>query len=252
VSTAVDGLRLALTWLTVLPVRVRGPVDRKVGAAAIAAAPLVGVALGCLAAGLGWVLVALAAPPLLVGVVVVGALALATRGMHLDGLADTVDGLGCYGPPERALAVMRDGGTGPFAVVALVVVLGAQMVSVAALAVQARWLGLVVAVALGRVAFGWACRRGVGAARREGLGALVAGSQPTLLPLIWMLAAAVAATGAVPGRWWQGPVAVVVAAVVVAGFCRHAVRRFGGVSGDVLGACCELAATTAVVVLALG
>ena len=101
--------------------------------------------------------------------------------MHLDGLADTADGLGCYGPPERALAVMRDGGAGPFAVVTLVVVLGAQAAALrrprTARARRAA-AAVVLAAAAGRAAFAWVARRGVPAARPGGLGATVAGSQP--------------------------------------------------------------------------
>lgn len=246
------GLRLALSWLSVLPVRVRGEVDRVTGAWAITLAPVVGVLLGVLACGLLWGLVQVGAPPLLAGVLTVGALALGTRGMHLDGLADTVDGLGCYGPPERALAVMRDGGAGPFAVVALVLVLAAQAASLGALAVQQRWLGVVVAVVAGRVAFGWACRRGVSAARPDGLGALVAGTQLPAVPVGWALVLGTGAVLAVDARAWQGPVAVLVGAVVVVALSAHTARRFGGVSGDVLGACSEAAVTAVLVVLALG
>jgi len=248
----VSALRLTLSWLTIA--RVRGPrtVDRRLAGHAIALAPLVGAALGVLAAALLWVLLQLQAPPLLAGLLTVGLLAGLTRGMHLDGLADTVDGLGCYGPPERALAVMRDGATGPFAVVALVLVLGIQTVGLAQLAASERWLAVVLAVAAGRVAFCWACRRSVPPARPEGLGALVAGTQALVVPLAWAAALMGLATMAITGRWWQGPVAVVLMAGVVAGISWHTARRFGGVTGDVLGACSELAVTTAVVVLALG
>ena len=245
-------MRLAVSWLTVLPLQGPATVDRAVAGRAITLAPLIGAALGAGAAGGLWLLLQLQAPPLLAGLLTVALLALATRGMHLDGLADTVDGLGCYGTAQRALAVMRDGATGPFAVVALVLVLGADAVGLAQLADSGRWVAVVVAVAAGRVAVGWACRRGVPAARPDGLGPLVSGTQRGLLPLLWGGLLLGVATVAVPGRWWQGPAAVLIAAAVTVGLSRHTTRRFGGVTGDVLGACSELAVMTVVVVLALG
>jgi adenosylcobinamide-GDP ribazoletransferase len=248
VIPAARGLLLALSWLTVLPVRTGAPTPA-VAAAAIRWAPLVGALLGAAAGALLLGLTALGVPPLAGGLLAVGFLGLATRGMHLDGLADTADGLGCYGPPERALAVMRDGSAGPFAVVTLIVVLGTQAASLAALA--SRGTGAVLAVALaaaaGRAGFGWVCRRGVVAARPGGLGATVAGSQPWWAAALWWVALAAAGYGLAGVR---GPLAAALAAAVVVALSRHTARRFTGMTGDVLGAASELATTAALVVLA--
>ncbi|MBW4721684.1 adenosylcobinamide-GDP ribazoletransferase [Saccharothrix obliqua] len=237
-------MRLALSWLTVLPVRV-DHVDARSAARAITCAPLVGVLLGLVAAGVLHLLTAvLHAPPMLAGFLVVGGLALATRGMHLDGLADTADGLGCYGPPERALAVMKDGGAGPFAVVALIVVLGGEAAALPAVP----WGAVVLSLAAGRAAFVLCCVRGVPAARPEGLGALVAGSQHPVVAVAWWLVLAVAGFFVAP---WHGPVAVLLAAGLVLLLVRHVRRRFGGVTGDVLGAAGETASLTVLAVCAL-
>jgi adenosylcobinamide-GDP ribazoletransferase len=250
----VRGLALALSWLTVLPVRVAGGEIAAAAAGALRWAPVVGALLGALAGGLLVGLTVLGVPAAVAGLLTVGFLALVTRGMHVDGLADTADGLGCYGPPERALEVMRDGGTGPFAVVTLLVALGAQAAALAALA--ARPAVAVAAAALagatGRAAFAWCARRGVPAARPGGLGATVAGSQPPWVAPAWWTVLAAVGLAAHPGRPWQGPLAVVLAAAAVVALSAHTRRRFGGMTGDVLGAANEVAVTAALVVLAAG
>lgn len=234
-------LRLALSWLTVIPAG-RHEVDRAVAGRAIAVAPFVGLLLGLPAAAIVSLLARTDMPGLLAGLLTVGLLALVTRGMHLDGLADTADGLGCYGPPERALAVMRDGGVGPFGVVSLVITLGAQAAAFGALAGH-RWWAIVLAVVAGRVAFTGCCLRGIPAARPDGLGALVAGTQHVSVPVVWVAGLLVAGVFVDRHHVWLGLVAVVVAVLATVAFVAHVRRRLGGITGDVLGAACEVATT---------
>jgi adenosylcobinamide-GDP ribazoletransferase len=244
----VKGWVLALSWLTVLPVRTGTP-EGRVAAAAIRWAPVVGALLGAAAGGVLLGLSALGVPPAAAGLLSVGFLAAATRGMHVDGLADTADGLGCFGSPERALAVMRDGGAGPFAVVTLLVALGSQAAALAALVPMGvhAITGVALAGAAGRAAFAWVCRRGVPAARPRGLGATVAGSQRWWLAIAWWTALAV--IGLL--MWgWRGALAIALGAVLVVALAHHTTRRFGGMTGDVLGAACEVATTAALVTLA--
>jgi len=243
--TFTAGLRLAVTTMTVVPLR-PGRVDRATAAVAMAVTPLVGAVLGAVLGGVLAGMHALPTPPLVAGTVTVALGVLLTRGLHLDGLADTVDALGVYGSRERALEVMRRPDIGPFGVAAVVLVLLAQAASYA----STGFVPVVVAVAAGRVAIGWACRRGVPAARPDGLGALVAGTLPLVVPLVFTLVLLAAAVYAVPGRPWQGPGAVAAGLVGAALLVRHAVRRFGGITGDVLGAACEVATTLTLVALA--
>ena len=233
-------------------------------AAAMGWAPAVGLLLGVLASVV--LVVAdrpLGAGPLTAAGLAVASLAFLSRGLHLDGLADLADGLGSGQPASAALGIMRRSDIGPLGTVTLILTL---LIQVAALS-HAESAGhsrgpaaLIAAVVTGRLALTWACRRGVAAARPDGLGALVAGSVRPAIPAAATLAALAAAVAAVvisakvtgEPLGWTLPLAVV--AGLGAGYVgqRHAVRRLGGITGDVLGALAEVAATVTLVVAAMG
>ncbi|MBF6174040.1 adenosylcobinamide-GDP ribazoletransferase [Nocardia blacklockiae] len=246
-----NGVRLAVSWLTVVPVRGPEVVDRGVARWAIGVAPVVGVGLGLIASGVMWGLSAVGVGFSLAGLLAVGVLALGTRGMHVDGLADTADGLGSYGSAERAREIMKSGGVGPFGVAALIFAIGGQALAFAALAEHGRWFAVVLAVATGRVAVVLACRRGIAAAPGAGFGSLVAGTQPRFVPAAWIAVALAASPLTTADHRWLGPIAVAVALTATWLFVNHCVRRFGGLNGDVLGAAVELTVTVTAVVASL-
>jgi adenosylcobinamide-GDP ribazoletransferase len=259
-----DALRLALGTLTILPVRPPEGVDPRTGGRAMVLAPLVGLLLGAVVAALLWTVDVVSAEqsPLVAAVLGVAAVAALTRGIHLDGLADTADGLGSNRPADAALAIMRKSDVGPFGVATLVLTL---LLQVAALSVSiSRGTGpaaLVVALVVSRLTLPLACSRGVPAARSDGLGAGVAGT----VPRTGLLAAAViAAAVMVLVRVAAGPelspggtalwlfLGGVLPLLLAAALCRRCVRRLGGVTGDVLGACVEVAFTASLLLGTFG
>ncbi|GAA0414750.1 adenosylcobinamide-GDP ribazoletransferase [Streptomyces luteireticuli] len=253
-----DALRFAFGTLTVLPVRLTRW-DRAAARGGMLAAPLAGLTVGAAAGAAGWLLLLLGASPLFAAVAAAALPAVLTRGLHLDGLADVADGLGSGKPAEDALRIMKRSDIGPFGVVTLVFVLLGQVAVLAGQYAAGGARGFLAALVAGlaaRCALTLAARRGVPAARPEGLGAAVAGAVPVraVVAVLAVAVCAAAAAGAAYGPYGAVRTAAAVLAALGAAelLLRHCRRRFGGVTGDVFGALAETAATSALTVLALG
>lgn len=257
-----DAWRLTLGTLTVLPVKPPGRLDERTAGTAMTLAPLAG-ALLALVVGVPLLLAEeyAAASPLLLSGLAIGALAVLTRAIHLDGLADTADGLGSARQGPAALAVMRRSDIGPFGVATLLVVLLVQAAALTeSFAAGHGTVTLAVALVASRALLPLVCLPAFPAARTDGLGSTVAGSvTASQASVSVLLTAATVAAGlglaVAADQLTAGTAVVLGVAGVVAGLpalllVRRCARRFGGVTGDVYGAGVETVFTTVLVAVA--
>jgi adenosylcobinamide-GDP ribazoletransferase len=194
--------------------------------------PIVGAAVGIIAALAYAIADRLGFPPLAASLIAIGASVLATGGLHEDGLADTADGLGGGGDRAQKLAIMRDSRSGAYGVMALIFSLGLRGAALAALTGSAAGPALIAAHAVSRAGIPLVMRF-LAPARPDGLGA--SAGQPDDAAQAWCAGLAVAAALLCLGLS-RGGVAVAVAAVAVAVVGLVARRQIGGHTGDVLGA----------------
>ena len=227
---------LALSLLTAIRTPSRWPEDGATQAAAWF--PAVGVLVG--AAGYGIVklaeLLPLSTSALVVlSVLVVIAWALISRFLHWDGLADVADGY--WGSPDRArrLEIMSDSHTGAFGAVAVALIAILEVAAIAAILSRPHQLPLLAVPVFARFSATAAAWLGK-PARADGLGRSVmrAPTLPSVAIALLTLAVAFAVL-------WVGfgvtGIALGTAGVVLALGVPHVLAlRFGGVTGDVMGA----------------
>ncbi len=239
---------LALTFLTVLP----WPRPVLAGPGELARSliwfPWVGLLLGGLYAAAGRLALTLW-PPAGAAALLVTLTVLLTRGLHLDGLADTLDGLGGGRDPKSRLAVMKDSRLGAFGALGLVLALLLKGVFLTLLLEAGRLSALLLFPAVSRggmVLLAWLSpyarpEGGLGRAMTEGVS-----GQITLVALIPVLIACLLLQG------MRGIVLVAAAGLLILTLSRLFTRLLGGITGDVLGAANELLEVLALALLSAG
>ena len=227
--------RIAFTTLTALPFR--APWSPEAARDAVGYYPFVGLVLGGVAFGLDELLVrlgALRAGPLALAVLTVGLWAGLTRALHWDGLADVADGYFADSTEDR-LRIMHDSSVGAFGMTAVALVLLLQVSTLATLIGRGTLVLLVVVPVFGRLAAAFGAWFGT-PARTQGLGASITGA-PRIGSVVVASATVLLCAGMLV---WLRPAAgacTALAGIALAAVVPHLVsRRFGGVTGDVLGA----------------
>jgi len=231
-----DFLR-ALSFLTILPVRQIPLSEERELARSMAFFPLVGLIIGLLSA-IGNYLLSLVLPQSLTLWFTLGLVSLLTRGLHLDGFADTMDGLASGGSKERILEVMRDSRIGAFGVMSLILLFGAKYLALDQISNPSIHYSLILMIVMGRNSMVLVCFRSPYARPGEGLGKPFT---ENLSPreMAFSLASAIGISLLIMN---------VKGILVFLGVCLFSlayrlffIKKMGGVTGDILGAANELA-----------
>jgi adenosylcobinamide-GDP ribazoletransferase len=233
----------ALRFLTLLPLPGLPASSERGIARAIGWFPLAGGVIGVLLLPVGWLTGMLWGADVRAAALVV-VWAIITAGLHLDGLADTFDGVMSWRSREQKLQIMKDSSTGAMGTLALAAVLLLKFAWLQA-AGDNWWAAIMLAVAWGR----WAQVYGLAwfpAARPDGLGHTFRAS--TRSQGFWF-ATVTAATLALLFGQGQGLLAGVLVWGLTYLLARWWVRLLGGLTGDTYGALCEIGEVAALAVL---
>lgn len=230
----VSELRQALIFLTVLPLSAPMVSSRELGRS-MAFFPMVGLLLGLVLAG-AHSLLEIFFPPAVCALLVILLLIHATGSLHLDGVADTADGM--YGIRERAtrLKIMKDSRVGAMGVVALVSLLLLKVVSLSAIPPELRWPVLIGLPVVGRwkmVALAVLAPYARSEGGTGGIFVEIAGRRELSIATLTLAVVLISLFR----LWGLAMMAALTLSLLLVE--RYFKARLGGVTGDILGAVCE-------------
>ncbi|MFB3887046.1 MAG: adenosylcobinamide-GDP ribazoletransferase [Thermodesulfobacteriota bacterium] len=227
----------ALSFLAILPAGRNIPMDGKTLARSMAFFPVAGLLIGLILALAYSVLIWLL-PKSLALWSTVGLLALVTGGLHLDGFADTIDGLACGGTRERVLEVMRDSRIGALGVIGLIFLIGAKFFALDQIPDPVIPYSIISMIVMGRSSMVLVCYRSPYPRSGEGL------AKPFVenLTAREVILSSVSALGiALLAMNVKGILVFSGVALFSLGYRAFFIRKLGGITGDILGASNELA-----------
>lgn len=239
-------LLAAIRFLTIVPVPGDWGTAEEDIARSVPWFPVIGLLLGAAAAAIAWGL-SFVAPPMVTAAAVVVVLLSFSGCLHMDGLADSADGMLSSRPRERILEIMKDSHTGAMGVIAIVCVLLLKFASLASLSTDVLWPAVLLMPLAGRCAIVIQMAL-LPYAKPSGLGNIFY-RRPTQLAAIWAVIVLSTAAWCVLGS--RGLVVCAVCVVVTMALSIYVYRKIGGATGDTFGAVCEIIEVVPALMLAL-
>ena len=146
---------IALQFLTILPIKIKSEIKEKDFGRSLLYFPIVGLMIGLLLSVTAFFLSFL--PGLIKGAIILSISIFITGGIHLDGFADTCDGLYAGKSKERILEIMRDPHIGTMGIIALVCLLLLKFTLIIGIPKDLLWKSFIMMAAFSRWSQGLAC-----------------------------------------------------------------------------------------------
>ncbi len=239
-------LLYALRFMTILPIPYRQDEDLDRVARSAVWFPFVGLIIGAILYGAAAGLVHLGLPSLAPTVTAILWIIL-TGGLHLDGLADTADGLGGGRDRERRLEIMKDSRIGSFGALTLLGQTLLKIACIAALIDVGLLQLLIIAPVAGRLVILYHFRM-FPSARPGGMGEFFRSRGSWAEPVIGTLYSLVAV-------WYVASIPGLASLLLLMGIMSLVAvflsKRLGGLTGDCYGATIELGETVLLLLLIL-
>jgi len=237
---------LALQFLTIIPVKVKNFTEKKLAVSMIFF-PVIGLFIALLLAVVNNFFLSIGFSNFITNIILVVSLVVITGGMHLDGLSDTFDAISSNKSKETMLAIMRDSRCGVMGVLSIICVLLLKISFISSINSIDKISALILMCILGRWSlvfllfmFAYARKDGKGKIFSEGINLKI-----FITATIFSLICAVIFFGI------SGLSIMVFAVLPAFMFGKFMVKKIEGITGDSLGAVCELVEVVVLFVIAI-
>ncbi|MCL6472087.1 MAG: adenosylcobinamide-GDP ribazoletransferase [Firmicutes bacterium] len=247
-----ESFRLALSFLTIIPGGEREPAGKDVFVRSTKYFPLVGLIIGVIVATV-YQIASYRLPDLVSSALAVLSLVVVTRALHLDGLADTCDGLVGGRDSKHALSIMKDSRVGSFGAAAIALAVMLKITLLASIASNLKIRAIILFPVIGRWVATVALSTQRYAKSEPGLGSLFMdsdGLNRVSIGISTIASSIITVISAIITVKWLAAITIPAAAIFMVVFMFMVNRKIGGLTGDIIGAMIELSEITVLIALA--